>query len=160
MRIVPIAALLVGAGVPVFCQSAGMAPPSFEIQKKDPASVVPLQSEISKGPPVQITLGGLLKMNVPPGIGRLRMPGAPGDSAMVVHPPQASIGVQVPGTQVAQNLYPGLELMPIHQFDQSKAKVARIPTTFPNMKIDKIPTTWPQYTVLLVQSGKADSAQK
>jgi hypothetical protein len=157
MRIVVIAVLL-GTGVPGFCQSAGTAPPSFENEKKDPPTVVPPQTEIGKEPPVcHITLDGLLKMNVPPGIGRVRMPSPPADSAMIVHPPQASMGVQPPGTAVAQNLYPGLELMPIGQL---KAKVEPIPITFPIMKLEKIPTIWAQYTILPVQSGKADTASK
>jgi hypothetical protein len=54
------------------------------------------------------------------------------DPKIIVHPPQSGIGEQAPGTMVAQNLYPGLQLLPI---DWSKAKGEPIPTTWPNMKI-------------------------
>ena len=97
MRMV-VAALLLGAGAPLFCQTAATAPPSFENEKKDPPGVFSPQTELSKGPPVwHITLDGLLKINVPPGIARIRMPSAPTDPDIVVHPPQASIGVQAQG---------------------------------------------------------------
>ena len=154
---VAVAALLVCAGVPVFCQSAGISSPSFEKEKKDPPSVFLPQRELMKGPPVgQIRLAGPLKMTLPLGAGSLRMGNAQIDPEMVVQPPQASIGVQPPGTQIAQNLYPGLQLMPI---DQSKAKVVPIPTAFPNMKLEKIPTVWPQYKISPIQSGKAGPAE-
>lgn len=156
MRMV-VAALLLGAGAPLFCQTAATAPPSFENEKKDPPGVFSPQTELSKGPPVwHITLDGLLKMNVP-GIGRIRMPSAPTDPAMVVHPPQASIGVQAQGAQVAQNLYPGLQLMPI---GLAPAKVEPIPTVFPTLKMEKIPTTWTEFKVSPIQSGNVEPAGK
>lgn len=139
------------------CQSAGMAPPGFEKQKKDPPNVLLSQKEFSKAPAWHISMDGLLKMTVPPVMGQSQMPNAPADPEMVVHPPQSSIGVQPPGTQVAQNLYPDLQLMRI---DQSKMKAEPIPTAFPNMKMEKTPTTWAQHKVLPVQSGKADTAAK
>jgi len=72
------------------------------------------------------------------------------DPKIIVHPPQSGIGEQAPGTMVAQNLYPGLQLLPI---DWSKAKGEPIPTTWPNMKIENIPTTWPDTKMILVKSG-------
>jgi hypothetical protein len=153
-----VAAVLLGAGAPLFCQNAGTAPPSFENEKKDPPTVFLSQKELSTGPPVwHVTRDGLLKMNVPPGIGMVRVPSAPTDPEMVVHPPQVSLGVQPPGTQVAQNLYPGLQLMPI---EQPKMKVEPIPTIFPNAKVEKIPTTWTQFTISPIQGGKVNSAAK
>jgi len=160
---VAVAALVVCAGVPVFCQSSGTAPPSFGNEKKDAPTVFLSQKELSKGPPVgQITFGQPLKMVFPLGAESLQQLGRPSvtppvDPRMIVHPPASSIGVQPPGTQIAQNLYPGLQLMPI---DQSKAKAAPIPITFPNMKFEKIPTTWPQYKMSPIQSGKAEPAKK
>jgi len=47
------------------------------------------------------------------------------DPGMIVRPPTSSIGVEPPGTPIAQNLYPGLRLLPI---EESKAKQAAIPT--------------------------------
>ena len=140
----------------MFCQTSGQMPagPS-ETGKKSPDVFTP-QSEISKGPTTwHFTLDGLL--TVPPGIGRLRMPDAPADPKMIVHPPQGSIGAQPRGTQVAQNLYPGLQFMPI---EKSTSKMVPIPTTFPNMKMEKITTTWSQYKALPVQSGKVDTTPK
>jgi hypothetical protein len=153
---VAFAALLICAGAPVFCQTLGQTPagqtaagPGESGQKL--TDLLQPQNEIGKGPTTwHMTLDGLL--TVPPGMARVRMPGAPTDPKMVVHPPQGSIGVQAPGTQVAQNLYPGLVLMPI---EQATVKVEPIPTTWPNMKLEKIPTAMPQYTMLPVQSGSA-----
>jgi hypothetical protein len=153
-----VAALLLSGGIPGYCQLAGTAPPSFDQDKKDPPIVILSQKGINGGSPVwQINRDGLLKMNVPPGLDRLRLPDSPKDEAMVLHPPKSSTGVLTPGMQVAQNLYPGLELMPI---DQSKAKVVPIPTTFSNMKMEKIPTTWTQFKVSPIQSDKGDAAAK
>jgi len=47
------------------------------------------------------------------------------DPGMIIRLPQSSIGVQPPGTPIAQNLYPGLQLLPI---EEAKAKQAAIPT--------------------------------
>jgi hypothetical protein len=101
-------------------------------------------------------LGQPLKMTVPLGAGSLRLGSAQIDPQMVVHPPQTSMGVQPPGTQVAQNLYPGLLLMPI---DGSKTKIEPIPTVFPTMKMEKIPTTWTEFKVSPIQSGSAVKSQ-
>jgi hypothetical protein len=74
---------------------------------------------------------------------------------MIVRPPASSVGVQPPGSQIAQNLYPGLELLPIQQF-----KGEPIPTTFPNMKVEQIPITWPQYKVVYAQDSKGTKPVK
>jgi hypothetical protein len=96
-------------------------------------------------------------MNVPSGLGPLRKFSELIDPQMVVHPPQGSVGVQPPGTQVAQNLYPGLHLMPIEQL---KLKGEPIPITFPNAKVEKIPTTWPGYKITAIQTGTSQPAAK
>ena len=151
------AVLVVCSGSPLVCQTPGQAPAEpGQSGQKSPDAFLP-QTEISKGPPVPITLDGVLTMTLPPGTGKVRAPGAQIDPKMVVHPPQTSIGMEPPGTQVAQNLYPGLELMPI---DRSKTKVEPIPTTFSNMKVEKIPTTWTEFTVSPIQSGKTTPATK
>jgi hypothetical protein len=69
-----------------------------------------------------------------------------------VHPPQSSVAVQTPGTQIAQNLYPGLTLMPI---DQWKGNGQQIPITWPNLKVQNIPTSWPKFEIKSVQSSPA-----
>ena len=75
------------------------------------------------------------------------------DPKMIVHPPKS--GEQAPGTLVAQNLYPGLQLLPI---DGSKSKVEPIPITWPKMKIENIPTTCPDCKMVLVQSATTAKA--
>jgi hypothetical protein len=70
------------------------------------------------------------------------------DPGMIVRPPKSSIGVQPPGTPIAQNLYPGLRLLPIEEFS---AKLEPIPTEWPNLKLQDIPITWPKVEVRLVK---------
>ena len=72
------------------------------------------------------------------------------DPKIIVHPPKSGIGEQVPGTLVAKNLYPGLQLLPV---EGSNAKVEPIPTTWPKMKMGNIPTTCPDCKMVLVESG-------
>jgi len=158
MRIV-LGALLLGAGLPVFCQSVGTAAASPGEPGQTPPTVFLLSpKEFDKAPPLwHITPESLLKMNVPSGLGPLRKFSELIDPQMVVHPPQGSVGVQPPGTQVAQNLYPGLHLMPIEQL---KLKGEPIPITFPNAKVEKIPTTWPGYKITAIQTGTSQPAAK
>ena len=47
------------------------------------------------------------------------------DPGMIVRPPKSSVGVQPPGTPIAQNLYPGLRLLPI---EGAKSKLSPVPT--------------------------------
>lgn len=77
------------------------------------------------------------------------------DPKIVVHPPQSSLGEQPPGTLVARNLYPGLQLLPI---EESKAKIEPISTTWPNLKIEQIPIVWPKSELLPVDSGAKGQA--
>jgi hypothetical protein len=72
------------------------------------------------------------------------------DPEMVMHPPQSSLGEQAPGTQVAQNLYPGLTLLPIQE---SKAKTQPIPIAWPDAPIKNIPIIWPKATVTPVENS-------
>ncbi len=72
------------------------------------------------------------------------------DAQIIVHPPPSSLGEQPQGTQLAQNLYPGLQLLPI---DESKAKGQPIPITWPNLKIEQIPIVWPKLEFNPVQSS-------
>jgi hypothetical protein len=63
------------------------------------------------------------------------------DPGMIVRPPKSSIGVQPPGTPIAQNLYPGLRLLPI---DESR-KLEEIPAEWPNLNLQNIPINRPKY---------------
>ncbi|MGA2216774.1 MAG: hypothetical protein ABSG51_01720 [Terracidiphilus sp.] len=170
------AALLLCSGVHLFCQSSTPVPANPDNANRDtanpdkqgqnPPSVFLQQKDFSKGPPVwQITPGEPLKLVVPPGTGSFeklgrqwRQFGAPPvDPEMIVRPPASSIGAQPPGTQIAQNLYPGLELLPVDwskfPINWSKFKEEPIPTAFPNMKVEPIPITWPQYKAVYAQSN-------
>jgi hypothetical protein len=64
------------------------------------------------------------------------------DPKMIVHPPQSSIGVQPPGTAVAQNEYPHLQLRPI---ESANSILQAIPTRWPRFQLEKIPTQWPSF---------------
>jgi hypothetical protein len=72
------------------------------------------------------------------------------DPRIVVHPPQSSLGVQPPGSLVAQNLYPGLQLLPI---EQSRATAEPIPAIWPHLKIKQIPIIWPKGVIKPVQGS-------
>jgi hypothetical protein len=66
------------------------------------------------------------------------------DPNMIVHPPPQHLGVQPPGTLVARNLYPKLQILPIQ---------------WPCLKIHPIPTVWPNLNLGMVSkrpSGKTD----
>jgi hypothetical protein len=79
------------------------------------------------------------------------------DPQMIVRPPKSGIGEQAPGKLVAQNLYPGLQLLPI---DGPKMKAEPIPITWPRMKIENIPTAWPDGKMVLVESTTAPQASR
>jgi hypothetical protein len=72
------------------------------------------------------------------------------DPKIIVHPPESSVGEQPPGTQLAQNLYPGLSMLPIQE---SQAKGQPIPTTWPNLKVHNIPVVWPKFEIKPVESS-------
>lgn len=74
------------------------------------------------------------------------------DPGMVVHPPQWSLGEQPKGTLMAQNLYPGLELLPI---TKPKGAGGPIPITWPQLKVEQIPTAWPMEKINPVLKGAA-----
>jgi hypothetical protein len=130
-------------------QQRSFTPPSITIPK--PALT------LSKLPPdITITsVQQLPKIFLPPGQFTQPEGGFTLDSKIVVHPPQSSLGVQAPGTLVAQDLYPGLQLLPI---EESKAKGEPIPITWPNARIEPIPIVWPKAELLQVESGAKGQA--
>jgi len=79
------------------------------------------------------------------------------DPNIVVHPPQSSLGEQSPGAQIAQNLYPGLALLPINDW---KGNAKQIPSKWPNLKVQNIPTAWPKLEIKPVETGAAKPAGK
>jgi hypothetical protein len=75
------------------------------------------------------------------------------DPGMIFHPSKSSIGAEPPGTLIAQNLYPGLRLLPI---EDSRAALQASPAQWPNLKMQQVPTLWPKCKLLPV---KGDSAK-
>lgn len=57
------------------------------------------------------------------------------DPRIVVHPPERNLGTQYAGTLVAQNLYPGLRLLPIDAGKQGAAPPAGV---WPGLKIGSV----------------------
>ncbi|HEX4321289.1 MAG TPA: hypothetical protein VHZ52_10320 [Acidobacteriaceae bacterium] len=75
------------------------------------------------------------------------------DSKMIVHPPQASLGLLLPGTPIEQDKYPGLKIMPIDTAsDKLVAKIDAIPVQWPNLKVQAIPSNWPKLELNSVRS--------
>jgi len=70
------------------------------------------------------------------------------DPRILRHPAANDLGTQPPGTQVAQNLFPGLKFQPIDgpQCPQQPgaAQAEPLPTTWPKLKVQRIPTDWPR----------------
>ncbi len=72
------------------------------------------------------------------------------DPKIVAHPAQSRLGDQPPGTQIAQNQFPGLELLPIQW---PNARIKPIPTVWPNLKMESIPTMCGLCTMAPVGTG-------
>ncbi len=158
MRIA-IFALFLSSGLAAFCQLPSPAPlqpnrswvfPPGSAQPGQDISKLPRDFHFSFVPQQPLILPKTVE--IPPTFK------AQIDPKMIVHPPKSGIGEQAPGTLVAQNLYPGLQLLPI---DGARAKVEPIPITWPKMKVENIPTTCPDCKMVLVESGTAiPSARK
>jgi hypothetical protein len=93
------------------------------------------------------------KMHLP-----LPKPTAPlGDAAIdpkiIVHPTERSLGTQQPGTLVAQNLYPGLRLLPIGS-NESRLGAPPLGTAWPELRIEKISIVWPELKIEPVNKVK------
>jgi hypothetical protein len=61
---------------------------------------------------------------------------------------------------LAQNLYPGLQLLPVEEpkLDESKLKAQPIPITWPSLKVENIPIVWPETQIKAVESKPAESS--
>jgi hypothetical protein len=80
------------------------------------------------------------------------------DPQIVRHPSQRSLGTLLPGTQVAQNLFPGLTFQPIE--DQRCAPASGpLSTIWPQLEMKQIPITWQNLKMEPVDGlGQAASA--
>jgi hypothetical protein len=146
-------ALFVCAATTAFCQSSAPAPINPDTLGQLTPEFTQPGMDFSQLPPnwnlVIVKPRGTLVLPRT-AAGQLRSSAAI-DPKIIVHPPQSSLGVQPPGTLVAQNLYPNLQLLPI---DWPKAKIEQIPTQWPNYKLARIPTEWKVKAVMrLVQNG-------
>lgn len=65
------------------------------------------------------------------------------DPRMVHHPSRKDIGTLPPGTQVAQNLFPGLVFQPI-EAPRCAPLAGPLATTWPRLQVEHIPTEWPR----------------
>ena len=121
-----ILGLLFCAETTALCQLTAPAPATPDTLGQTPLVVAPPTRDFSKLPP-----GWHFSGTVPPRIllqpKLLKLPkpeterplvGAEIDPKIVVHPPQSSIGVNPPGTPMAQNEYPHLQMRPIEAAPQ------------------------------------------
>ena len=69
------------------------------------------------------------------------------DARMIRRPSGQNLGMQPPGTQVAQNLFPGLKFQPIDDplcpQQPGASQAEPLSTTWPKLEVKRIPTDWP-----------------
>ncbi len=162
MRLTMLAVFL-STGVCAFCQTAAPFPANPDQFTLNPPIVIQPERDFTKLPsninafgttPRQLILVPTQrKIVVLPESGFNRQI----DKQMIVHPPQSSLGEQAPGTLVAQNLYPGLQLLPI---DELMLKAEPIPTIWPNLKMQRIPVAWPKLEIKQMESGTTAQAAR
>jgi hypothetical protein len=146
-----IFALSLCAATVAFCQSSAQVPvnpdkvdqlsPAFHWPGTDFSKMPPRWQTSSVSAPPMISL-----QNTGP---TRRQDNAQIDPRMVIHPPKSSLGTLPPGTMVAQNVYPGLQLLPI---EISSAKGQPSPIVWPNLKLQSIPIVSPMLKSLPVLS--------
>jgi hypothetical protein len=148
--------LFLSAGTWAFCQSPAPAPANPEQnwltlpELAKPGLAQPGRDFTRLPPQLHFDFTAPMKaMTVPAPDPLRRWNDAQIDPKIVVHPPQSSLGKQAPGALVAQNLYPGLNLLPIQE---SEAKGEPIPTAWPNLKVKNIPIVWPKLEIKPVDS--------
>lgn len=158
MRLALLAGILFAATA---CLAQTIAPglPNAAPQPWTPPSFAPPARDFTKLPPdwglnapfpgAQLTLPKIATLGA--------RPGTELDPKILVHPPQAALGEQPPGTLIAQNLYPGLEFKRIRE---PQAGGRPIPTDWPKLRIENIPTIWPNLTVHPAGPASPASAAK
>ena len=65
------------------------------------------------------------------------------DPQIVRHPSLKNLGTLPPGTQVAQNLFPGLTFQPIEN-ERCAPPSGLLSTMWPALEVKRIPTRWPK----------------
>ena len=71
------------------------------------------------------------------------------DPKIIAHPSQSRLGVQPPGTKVAQNEYPNLLMLLI---DSPSVKLQPAPSQWPSYRLKAISTQWPQFEFLPIHN--------
>jgi len=149
MRIA-IFAVFLSSGLPAFCQLPSPAPLQPNQTWVFPEGAKPGLEIGNASPDIRFKFDQNQTLILPKAVEFPPRFKAQIDPKIVVHPPKSGVGEQAPGTLVAQNLYPGLQLLPI---DGSNVKVEPIPITWPRMKIENIPSTCPDCRMVLVETG-------
>jgi hypothetical protein len=116
-----ILGLLLCAGTTAFCQSTAPAPATPQNLWQSPLVVTPPTRDFSKLPPgwhaSPVVPWRILiqpkALELPKAETNRRLDTGEIDPKIIVHPPQSSIGVSPPGTPLAQNEYPHLQMLPI-----------------------------------------------
>jgi hypothetical protein len=88
----------------------------------------------------------------------VQLSGASIDPQIVRHPTAKDLGTLPPGTQVAQNLYPGLVFQPIAGGRRCPPSSGPLATTWPLLKLETIPITWPAFKAEPAVAGSALAA--
>jgi len=137
--------LFLCAGATAFCQSAANVPAQPDRPGQTPLVVIPSARDFSQLPsgwrpsnPMSVPQPKMLLVPAPQNAHPLN--NAQIDPKMIVHPPKSSLGVQPPGTIVAQNEYPNLRIQPI---ETARSAVEAIPTNWPEHPTQTIPNQWP-----------------
>jgi hypothetical protein len=152
MRIT-ILSLFLCAGTAAFCQTGAPAIPKNPWQTPLGGVPTPIR-DFSKLPPGwhAAPLTPPRMMYLPEVVDTTRPKGAQIDPKIIVHPPVSSIGMQPPGTAVAQNEYPGLRMLPI---ESARSHLEAIPTQWPPNRLENIPTQWPMAEIVAAQNSSA-----
>jgi len=139
-----IRALFLSAGIAV-CQSPAQTPLNTNGLMQNPTWLTQPRTDFSTLPP-----GWHMDENAPMKLFLQPSKAAPRwsedakiDPKMIVHPPQASLGMQQ-GIPIDQNQFANLQMLPI---DSPHADINAIPAKWPNAKIQAIPTQWPRLEV-------------
>jgi hypothetical protein len=113
-----ILGLLFCAGTTALCQTTPTAPATPDGLWQGPNAVTPPARDFSQLPPgwrasAVVPWRALIQPKAPEAETGSRLGDSKVDPRIVVHPPKSRIGVNPPGTPMAQNQFPHLQMLPI-----------------------------------------------
>ena len=150
-----IFALILGAGTAAFCQTQAQAQFIFSHDRNPPAAQPALHlNEPFSADPMKPFTPPLTSLNIfaPPAKAISSWSAdAKVDPKMIIHPPQASLGLQQ-GIPVEQSEYSNLRMLPI---DAPGFVMQAIPAQWPNSKVQGIPIQWPRLELGSVKNGSS-----